>query len=415
MTSRRRRAILVGVPAALIAGCVVVAARAVPQAAAAPPAAARFPDAAMAPTPGWTGPVFRLSQDYPQTPPAAEDYPWLTIDFRTQPAEYARAVLKYAVEGNDAVDWLGQDNAVRPWYHAPWLHWGANGREFVHGLTHERVSLPGELAPGQTGRFQNWAVGMYNPPAGYTIGRVWRDAEKPDAGAAMFPEGSVGVKLLFTAATVDQVPFLANTREWKAFIYRDIASPADAAMPRAITTLRLLQVDIAVRDRRADSTTGWVLGTFMYNARARGETVWDRMQPVGLMWGGDPGVTAADVSAGTATLKESAIVQPPRGHLGWAGRLNGPVDNPMSSCISCHATAQWPALSPMVPPSSVAPGSVEWMRWFLNTKSGQPFDFGATSLDYSLQLALGLANFADSQGRAQAHTVTRDEKNTGRD
>ena len=29
-----------------------------------------------------------------------------------------------------------------------------------------------------------------------------------------------------------------------------------------------------------------------------------------------------------------------RNHLGWLGRVNGPVDNPASSCLSCHGTAQ---------------------------------------------------------------------------
>jgi hypothetical protein len=37
-------------------------------------------------------------------------------------------------------------------------------------------------------------------------------------------------------------------------------------------------------------------------------------------------------------------------HLGWLGRLNGPVDNPQSACLSCHGTAQSPVVSPMVPP-----------------------------------------------------------------
>jgi hypothetical protein len=27
---------------------------------------------------------------------------------------------------------------------------------------------------------------------------------------------------------------------------------------------------------------------------------------------------------------------------GYQDRLNGPADNPMSSCMSCHARAQWP-------------------------------------------------------------------------
>jgi hypothetical protein len=33
--------------------------------------------------------------------------------------------------------------------------------------------------------------------------------------------------------------------------------------------------------------------------------------------------------------------------LGWGERLNGPIDNPASACLSCHMTAQWPKSSPM--------------------------------------------------------------------
>jgi hypothetical protein len=206
----------------------------------------RFPDAAMPPTPGWTGPVFRLSQDYPATAPAPEIYPWSTIDLRTHPLDYARAVLRYGLEGNK----------VRKWYHAPWLHYGRNGREFIHGLTHERVSEPGELGPAQTARAQNWAVGFYNVPGGYVVGQVWKDPTAPNPTAARFPNGTVSLKLLFTHASVDQAPYLRNAKEWDAYIYRDIVTPTNPRLPRVVAKLRLLQIDIAVRDTRADATTG---------------------------------------------------------------------------------------------------------------------------------------------------------------
>jgi hypothetical protein len=101
-----------------------------------------FPDAHDDPIPGWNGPVFRLRQDYPSILPAPEDYPWKQFNFRTQPLDYLRSVLAYAYEGNVAVDWEVQKNTVRGWYHAPWLHFGNNGREFVRGLTRERSSRP---------------------------------------------------------------------------------------------------------------------------------------------------------------------------------------------------------------------------------------------------------------------------------
>ena len=105
---------------------------------------------------GWTGPVFKLSQDYPTTKPAAGTLPWKSIDFKTKPGDYLKAVLNYCYAGNIEVDWAGQDNAVRKWYHTPWLHAGNKGREFIHGRRsvqsarrlHDRARVEGPQQPG---------------------------------------------------------------------------------------------------------------------------------------------------------------------------------------------------------------------------------------------------------------------------
>ena len=334
---------------------------------------------------GWTGPVFKLRQDYPATKPAAGPKPWKSFSFKTQPVEYLQSVLSYCEEGNVAVDWQLEKNTVRNWYHAPWLHTTANGREFVHGLTGERSSRKHELAPTQTGPFANWAVGFYNAPGGYAIGRVWKNPNAPKPSAAVFPDGTVACKLLFTTASVAQVPYLKNSFAWQA------NASTTSGGPRSIQTVRLLQVDVAVRDSRASSTTGWVFGTFVYDGNAAGATPWDRLVPVGLMWGNDPTVTEATKTA-TTQLKQTFInpaVGPPQ-HLGRAGRLNGPVDNPKSSCLSCHSTAEWQAMS------NVLPAASDPMRWFRNIKATQAFDSGQRSLGYSLQVALGLERFHTS-------------------
>src|SRR5262245_9713911 len=115
--------------------------------------AGAFPDSHDPVPPDWRGAVFRLSQQFPQTDPSkatpAPTYPWQQIDFRTKPAEYIKAVYDYVLEGNREVDWAVQDNAVRRWYHAPWMHYGDKGREFVRGLTRER-STPAPRQ-GETG------------------------------------------------------------------------------------------------------------------------------------------------------------------------------------------------------------------------------------------------------------------------
>lgn len=359
--------------------------------ASAPVRAQTFPSTDDALPPGWTGPVFALSQDYPPvapTPPA-QPLPWMAIDFRTSPVTYARSVLRYAMQGNVAVEWRGQDNAVRTWYHAPWMHRGPRGREPVHGLTRERDAGPGDLHPNQTSTFQNWAVSLYNAPGGFTIGQVWADPDAPDPTKARFPEGTVAIKLLFTLATTDEVPTLAGAPEWEAFV----------GTPQQIRTMRLLQVDLAVRDDRADDTTGWVFGTFVYDPDARGTAgmrPWDKLTPVGIMWGNDP-----DLLGTTLPLQESRINARGRAlvtHLGWEGRLNGPVDNPISSCLSCHGAAQDPIAGTL--PRTTSQTSLQ--RFFRNIPAGTAFnadrDDDHVSTDYSLQLAMGMRNQREAIG-----------------
>jgi hypothetical protein len=252
----------------------------------------------------------------------------------------------------------------------------------------------GELGPQQTSCFQNWAVGILNEPGGYVVGQVWADPFAPDPVKSLFPVGTVAAKLLFTAAPVDQVPYLAGTLEWDANI-DDI--PADdlncrKSNGRKVQKMRLLQMDLAMRDPRADGTTGWVFATYTYDGNRPGAGWSDRMVPVGLMWGNDPSLTQAAFDAG-ARVKESWInpdLKTPQ-HLGWLGRLNGPVDNPASACLSCHGTAQVPVRSDMMPKSN----DPNIMRWFQNVRSGDSFDQRAIGTDYNLQIVVGIQNFME--------------------
>jgi len=95
-------------------------------------------------------------------------------------------------------------------------------------------------------------------------------------------------------------------------------------------------------------------------------------------------------------------------HLGRAGRLIGPVDDPVSSCLSCHSTAE--ADPSRVGNSSAYPGAATKppqfdggcpMAWFRDLPSGTPFGHalacpadtstaGLVSLDYSLQVSEGV-------------------------
>jgi hypothetical protein len=381
--------------------------------------AQQFKDAHEPPPTGWTGPKFVLSQDYPATKPTNQPKPWKSIDFHTNPAGYLNAVLQYCYEGNIEVDWRGQDNNVRKWYHAPWLDADdTKGREFIHGMTRERSARARRLHPNQSAVLGAYAVGMYNPLGGWAIGRVWADHDSPDPSKANFPEGSVAVKLLFIAVpeSLDstlpasqhldtQVPYLANSFEWDGNLASDGNFQTKTRKPGRV---RLIQIDVAVKDSRAATTSGWVFGTFNYNAAAPGTRPWDRMIPVGLMWGSDPTLTPALYRSGSRPQQSKTIQanvmanQATDWHgLGWGERLNGPIDNPASACLSCHMTAQNPTVSPMLmntlpwgdvkdPSKDLDPDAVtQKMRWFRNIKR-QAFDSGSISLDYSLQLQDGL-------------------------
>jgi hypothetical protein len=277
------------------------------------------------------------------------------------------------------------------------------------------------LGAAQTKCRQNWAVGFYNPIGGYVLGRIWsgvRDgtSSQPDLGTLPFPEGTVVAKALYTQSDATEVPLLAGAPTIQAHIVRD-DTPNDNTCPsetdtkgkpspRAEATLHLLQLDVAVRDARAPAT-GWAFGTFIYDGRLPGTDPWDKLRPVGLMWGNDPGLADADVASGKKPAEGVVLSDFGLGRaFGRSGRMNGPVDNPVSSCLSCHSTAEFPSSAPMTP-GKTDPWTVAscWFRDLPGTRAfgGTPTPAlcgavnGQKSLDYSLQLAVGARNVAVSQ------------------
>jgi hypothetical protein len=337
-------------------------------------------------------PGFQLSTAFPTAVPT-DTNPWEAIDFKSDPEGYLAAVLDYVLEGNQEVDWRVGENSTRTWYHAPWMHFGRRGREPIRGLTQERGARAFELHIDQTDRTNNWAVGFYNAAGGTTLGSVWAEPWSPNTHDVIFPVGTVSAKLLFTDADVSQVPYLAESIIWEAQIIRD--GPP--------TEMRLLQLDVAVRDSRADAATGWVFGTFVYRADASGTEVWDRLIPVGLHWGNDPLRTRADYNNDLPLVEgwmnpgiTSEFYTLPRKWLGLWGRMNGPVDNSGSACLACHSRALDLGESRQFPPFTPnANDSAEVLHYFTNRGPTEPYFDGFRSLDYSLQLADGVANYRE--------------------
>jgi len=382
-------------------------------------------------------PLFKLKADFPtKLPTKLPDF--LKIDFKKEPLKYIEAVKEYSFEGN-LPTWDPYKNTIREWYHIPWLHPSAEGpnayppfggTEGFHGLIKEAPVGSYQLGPDQkTGDYSVYAITLVNDMAGYAMGRMWKDPNDPDLKAldkrfkdGGFPVGTVFAKLLFTDAPkgTDKVAYLENPLTWTGFITRSFSDSV-----RVVSKVHLLQMDISVRDARANRSesnpegTGWVFGTFCYNGQLNNDNKFMNLVPVGLMWGNDPEnkINKTNPFPPTKTmvnknLKETVIFEspdlPPQ-HLGWNGRLNGPADLNTVSCIACHNAAQYPPITPLVPPTSVpdggkeppvAGGTDEWMKWFQNLDCATSMDEEAYSTDFSFQVAIALENFFNAKNAA---------------
>lgn len=367
-----------------------------------------------APPQGWSGPVFQLSDRFPSTPQDDSGaQPWRDsrydklFDPSTPTAEktalgnqYIWDVMRYIQEGNiDSgdvnKDWSLCNNPVRNWYHMPFQTYEPlSGREFTHGLTREAPVTFSLKSTGKSVDTTVWAVAFYNPTGAHTLGTVWG----PDGKATVptssisFDEGAVVGKLLFTTATPDQLPFLHNMPAWQANISDPTFCQCTPASKDAGTCsmieqsqqcqrstkneqwhdgqVHLLQFDVAVKDSRA-KPTGWVLGTFVADGQRKASEAnpWNRISPLGLMWGNDTpqsgqlafehpaeprkyGFAEEVIFWDVVDMLNAAGSDPLKspGHLGCNGRLNGPADDNSSSCHSCHMTASVPDKNLKTPP-----------------------------------------------------------------
>ncbi|MBD9372024.1 hypothetical protein IB238_05155 [Rhizobium sp. ARZ01] len=343
-----------------------------------------------------SGPVANWRTDYPEAVDAI-DRPWTRIDFISNPADYMRAVLRAA-----QTDFVRKDKRLvrndvhHEWWISPWMDYTSNGRERSMGLTKERGPDAKDLSPTSQDSYQVWAVGFYNRPGALVFGSIFEDECDPQfPKVVQFPENTVSVKFLFTDASPEEVTYLKDAPEYEAFI--DVGEER-SPKKRQLKSLRLLQVDISVKDSRARDTD-WVFGTFVWRGPPKGDELFDNLEPASLQWGNDPGVY-------DQTLRQSWINGDLRGILyGWAerpflgfnGRANGPADNLRSSCLSCHSTSRAPAgtLRQVGRFDMVRDyGSPDKVKqhvdaWFKNYRSKDLFlsdQPAAVSLDYSLQL-----------------------------
>ncbi len=391
----------------------------------------------------YQGPMFTLSHAWPsQPPPPMANPPWLkaigggriTVQ---NAAAYVEALKQYVSPNARALllDYKDWDASKARWYNEPWL---GSIRESIHG-TYAAGQFGPSIFPG-TGlltTFDTHVLTYYDERAAYTLHKVWGDtATNPTTttDSFQFPEGSVVVK---AAVFVSDNP--AVQQDWWPATKGAAAWPIYTAIPEQspgkpeVLTSYVMQFDIIVKDSIAAPQTGWVFATLVYDANATGDA-WDKMVPLGAMWGNDPGVDPdkhPEENLRENWINPAAPIYSTQ-TLGWGGRLSGPNDGATndievagrvltnhrdSSCMSCHGPAEWqPTLHRQVsfllpsyanplpgPPfkpcpvgdpngpyiCSPAPGSPDWWRWFQSRPGTEPQDpsSGSVATDYDMVFA----------------------------
>jgi hypothetical protein len=447
------------------------------QAKSGPAAELAFRSSADTPPPG--AKAFKLSANYPaQLPADCKECRWLGIDvdfkFNPNPKpskddwtkgkwdQYIASILVYVREGQDPqlrdeVGFLTQVRGQTRWFNVPWMAYDPTvGREWRHGTTNERTAsledLIGEGAPlahdgavhffkGMNSTckarfpngFETWSVGYYNPQGGYAIGkaipktgvpRIVDHMGSPMPDGLPFPKGTAVMKVLTTNATPDCVPALRNSPVWRVNRHV-VGADQKYQCQRAVQESRIVQIDVAVTDPR--SPTGWVYGTYAYDGTKAGATFWDRLVPLGVQWGSDPWSFPAVPKEDSLPLQQS-VANPGVNiyeHMGCNGRLAGPVDNPQSSCMSCHSSAYAAkagtpsVMGTNVPPSFGFDGlcqaySAENSDYFQNQRAPQAYPGGrypnAMSLDTSLQLEVAFQQFGQFNAYKAPAACTMDSK-----
>lgn len=379
-----------------------------------------FADAAVPLPSSYQGPKFQLSYNYPTTlPQLPPDLPWIKAlggkpISQDNAIAYVNAVKDYI--GDDMrrliLDYKDWDADQAGWYNLPWL---CSIRDPVHGTYVGAADTPADMFPlsGLKKPMTTHVLVYYNDIAGYTLKQIWGDtAKNPDLSNPQFEEGAIVIKVAVTTALPEDWSPLEGAAQWK--LYAPLDNNPQWKNPTFFDT-SVFQFDIIVKDTKTAPETGWVFATLTYDKEAPGDS-WDRLVPLGAMWGNDPEINSAINP--NAILKENVIN--PIGFLyatetlGYGGRLSGPNDGAVvqdvfiigespekkvartsvSSCMSCHGVAEWPMNSFMLPGVRIndslkiyKPGSPDFNRWFQSRPGNVPQDSGTIALDYGMNMA----------------------------
>lgn len=397
----------------------------------------------------YSGPLFKFNYNYPKNYNNPKNKPWIKV-LKGKPLnkynahKYIMALKKHIKspmktfllnpkkwnisqqEGWYSMLWAGQEVSK--------THW--EGRDSIYGTYTGQIIAKNVYAKyGLKVDIRNHAAIYYDETAAYTLGKVWEKCNKATLSCipsvqnneAQFKEGAIVIKSAGVTATPEEWPVLKGAAKWKIFRKPfNLNGTVENSKPK-VTDIRVGIFDIIVKDSISAPETGWVFATLVYDKDAKGDNAWDKMIPLGAMWGNDPDINSAQNPL--AQLEENYIN--PNAPvwatetLGYGGRLSGPFDIAVkydvsvdgkivkslrsSSCLSCHGTSSYiPNNSHMNtffypakeynkhPWEMYTPGSNEWNKWFQNRWGDVPQsnNKNAIALDYSTFLEAALMNYA---------------------
>lgn len=404
----------------------------------------------------YDAPLFVLSHNYPTTVTSPVNPSWQQA-LKGQPIsdknvfQYMDALKKtVAPNVKPFFENNKQWNAAKyGWFHEPWM---GEDREAILGA-YLGNSNPANMFKTLKVNEAGYAVVLYDSVAAYTVGQIWgKTGEKPNLidNAAQFKEGSIIVKFAFSNinAKTDKSVNQEDKNYWsvmkgaqKLQIYDTIATGENPRKGYQMRDVSFFQMDVIVKDSKTAPKTGWVFSTFVYDKDAPG-TWWDKMVPLGAMWGDDPDVNSP-IAPPYPKLYET-VINPSAPYysketLGWGGRLSGPNDGAvaqvavdintkqvyknlaLSSCMSCHSPAQDDFKSFLLPgpfPSSdtlqvYTPGSADWKRWFRDNYGDVPFDPGQVAMDYDMVMAFkSMSNYKASLKKASKNVTENNFEKT---
>lgn len=400
------------------------------------------------PSSQYSGPLFQLSHSYPTTKPKPPvNPPWIQA-LGGKPIGPSNALaytqaLKEQITPNmrkllfDYANWNAEKAG---WYNQPWL---ANIREPIHGMYQGSMFPASTFADsGLKKDMITYVVTYYDSAAAYTVGQLWGSSAKdPKVANGQFQEGAIIVKLAMTTATAQDWPVMKDAAQLPLYIPAPPTNYGEG--PQQVLNTSLMQVDIIVKDSKTAPKSTWVFTTLVYDEKAPGKDAWDKMVPLGAMWGNDPQSTDTTIAVKETVLNPAAPAYS-TATIGWNGRLSGPNDGAVtsgyvngvvvqqmsaSSCMSCHGVAQWPMKDFLLPmeasvkpgrytpspavllnqPVVFTPGTKRFMDWFQDRPGNVPQNPGTTAVDYDMVFAFkslpAWAQWKAKQPKAPAQAV----------